>query len=419
MRRALFWAGLLVLTPAAFARAQEEPVSPAGGFGRRAAPPACCPPVQGWPVYPAIPSTTPPGMPPDVAPPLAPPGGDQLADRFASAFATQTGQGGLQGRSVNEEYDGDNVGVFYRLRVVTGSTIQRVQTGTTTQIIRTPNGIFTRIVPVFANVAVPTTRTVRVPVAGRYAGVQVTENESPRPDDRVYFGYNYYDQVGATLNPGFGNVIQHRMTIGFEKTLLDGAASVGMRLPFVQLTGPAGVGGDSVGDLTILTKLALLNDRDGMNFFTVGFAVTAPTGARGGVLADGTPIPHSVLLQPWVGLVRSFDRFYIQDITNVIVPTDSRDILLLGNSLAAGYWLYRGNTERFLPALTPTAEFHIRTPLTNRGPDSLVYMPDQVNITSGLHFRWPRAVLSGAVCVPVVGPRPWNVEGIFHFNIRY
>jgi hypothetical protein len=416
MRRALLWVGVLVLALPAFARADDE-VIPAGGFGQRRPRPADpCPPVQGWPVYPDVPSTTPPSTPPDLPPPVV----DQLPDRFASAFATQTGQGALQGRSVNEEFDSDNAGMFYRLRTVTGTTFQRQQVGTTTQVIRNPNGVITTIItPVFANVPVTGTRTVRVPVAGRYSGVQVTENESPRPDDRVYFGYNYYDGVAATLNPNFGGFTQHRGMIGFEKTVLDGSASVGMRIPFIQLTGPAGLGGDSVGDLTVLFKYAVINDFANMNYFTLGFAVTAPTGAQGGTLADGSPIPHSVLLQPWAGFVRSGERAYLQGISNVIIPTDGRDIVLLGNSFAVGYWLYRGNLDRRLPAITPTAEAHIRTPLSNRGPGELVYFPDQVNITSGVHFRWPRAVVSGAVCVPVAGPRPWNVEAIFHLNFRF
>ena len=30
-----------------------------------------------------------------------------------------------------------------------------------------------------------------------------------------------------------------------------------------------------------------------------------------------------------------------------------------------------------------------------------------------------RAVVSGAVCVPVVGPRPWNIEAIGNLNFRF
>jgi hypothetical protein len=258
-----------------------------------------------------------------------------------------------------------------------------------------------------------------VPVAGRYSGVQVTENDSPRPDDRVFVGHHYYDGLASSLNSTIGGFQQHRSMVGFEKTFADGAASLGMRLPFIQLTGPAGLGGDSIGDLTVVLKYAAYADYERMNFFTLGFAVTAPTGAQGGVLADGSSIPHSVLLQPWAGFVRSGERAYLQGITNLIIPTDGRDITILGNSIGFGYWLYRGNPDRRLPAITPTAEFHLRTPLSNRGPDELVYFQDQVNITGGAHFRWRRVVFSGAVCVPVVGPRPWDIEAIANLNILF
>jgi hypothetical protein len=37
-------------------------------------------------------------------------------------------------------------------------------------------------------------------------------------------------------------------------------------------------------------------------------------------------------------------------------------------------------------------------------------------VTGGLHVRFPRAALGGAVCVPVVAPRPWNVEALASFT---
>jgi hypothetical protein len=413
---------MLLLASSGLAHAQDEGVIQAGGFGQRPLPRTCCPqPLPCPPGYPYPPGSTP--APPTVTDPAVPmvPGEDPLADRFASAFATQTGQGALAGRSVNEEIDNDNAGIFYRLRIVTGTTIQRQQVGTRQVVVIDPQTGRATIVtiPVFANVPVQTTGTVRVPVAGRYSGVQVMDNDSPRPDDRVYVGHHYYDGLAGSLNSTIGAFQQHRSMVGFEKTFADGTASLGMRLPFIQLTGPAGLGGDSIGDLTVILKYAAYADYNRMNFFTLGFAVTAPTGAPGGVLADGSSIPHSVLLQPWAGIVRSGERAYVQGVTNLIIPTDSRDITLLGNTIAFGYWLYRGNPERRLPAVTPTAEFHLRTPLSNRGPDALVYMPDQVNITSGVHFRWRRAVFSGAVCVPVVGPRPWDVEAIANLNFLF
>jgi hypothetical protein len=249
--------------------------------------------------------------------------------------------------------------------------------------------------------------------------VQITDNDSPRPADRVYFGANYYEGLGYSLNPDFGSFNMYRNMIGFEKTCLGGAGSIGMRLPFIQLTGPAGLGGDSVGDLSILAKYALYYDPVGVNYFTVGFMTTTPTGAAGGRLADGSSIPHSVLLQPWVGFVRSSTNAYLQWITNVIIPTDSRDITLMGNSLGLGWWMYRGNFDRWIPAITPTAEFHLRTPLSNNTSDDLVYFPDQVNITGGVHFSWRRMTISGAAAVPVAGPRPWDIEAIVNVNFWF
>ncbi len=429
MRRAALLAGVVLLIAAGFARAEDDPVTPASGFGRRTATdPLCCPPcapVPGSPIYPPGSYPTPPGtpgMPPD-QPPVAPPPGmpDDLANRLATPFATGTGGGGLQGRTFNEQIDGDMAGVFYRQTAIVGVTTQRVVVGTTQRTIITNGSIPTVItVPVFGNVTVPATRSVLVPVPGRYSGTLITDNDSARPTDRVYFDYSYYDGIGASLNPGFGNITQNREMIGIEKVVLDGNASIGLRLPFVQVNTPgSGVGGDSVGDLSVLVKYALINNRDNGNVLSVGLVVTTPTGPAGGLLSDGSSVPHSVLFQPWVGFVRTFNRGYVQGISSVIVPTDGRDVTLLGNSIAAGYWLYSGNPDRLIPGITPIVEIHVRTPLNDRDPNGLVYLPDQVNITGGLHFRWNRTILSGGVNIPVVGPRPWNAEAIANLNFRF
>ena len=92
--------------------------------------------------------------------------------------------------------------------------------------------------PVFGTFVVPTVREALVPVPGRYSGITITDNDSPRPVDRFYFNYGYYDGMNAQLNPGVGNITQSRPMIGFEKTFLAGNASFGMRLPFVQINGP-------------------------------------------------------------------------------------------------------------------------------------------------------------------------------------
>ena len=257
-----------------------------------------------------------------------------------------------------------------------------------------------------------------VPVPGRYSGITITDNDSPRPTDRLYFNYSYYDGIGAQVSPGIGNITENRPVIGFEKTFLNGNASIGMRLPFVQLNGPVGVAGDTVGDLTILTKYAFINDPNG-GVLSAGLIVTTPTAAQGGFLSDGTPVPHSVLFQPWVGFVSVFERAYVQGISAVIAATDGRDTNLWSNSIGIGYWLYRADGDRFITGIIPVAEVHVRTPLNNRNINGLVYFQDQVNVTGGLHIRFPRATLGGAVCVPTIAPRPWNVEAIANFCYRF
>lgn len=207
--------------------------------------------------------------------------------------------------------------------------------------------------------------------------------------------------------------------IGFEKTFLDGNASIGLRLPFVQLGGVPGIAVSSVGDLSVLFKYALINNQETGNVLSVGLVVTTPTAPMSGTFSDGATLPHSVLFQPWAGFVRVFGRGYVQGITDVIVPTDSRDTILMSNALAAGYWLYQNTSDRFLTGIVPTAELHVNTPFNNRSPSGLEYFPDDVSITTGVHFRFPRATLSTAVNIPFVGPRPYTAEAIVNFNFWF
>jgi hypothetical protein len=430
MFRSMLWVAVVFAGTLGFARGEESAdpgaeVVPAAGQRHHPVAPLFRPRVAPvCPAYPDCPPLTPgvpgtPGMPPDpTMPPVPPPdlGG------LTTPFATATEGGGLQGRSFNESFDGDFGGMFYRKNLPETQIVrQRVGTTFRTETRRGPNGAIVTVVvpvPVFGNVPVVTNRQALVPVPGRYSGITITDNDSPRPTDRLYFNYGYYDGIGAQMNPGVGNITQNRPMIGFEKTFLSGNASIGMRLPFIQLNGPPGVAADSVGDLSILTKYAFVNEPNG-DVLSAGLIITVPTAVGGGFLVDGTQVPHSTLFQPWVGFVRVFDRAYVQGISAVIAPTDGRDTTLLANSLGIGYWLYRADGDRMLTGIIPVMEVHVRTPLNNRNINGLVYLQDQVNVTGGLHLRFPRATLGGAVCVPTLAPRPWNVEAIANFTYRF
>ncbi|MFO0800054.1 MAG: hypothetical protein U0804_21515 [Gemmataceae bacterium] len=413
---------------------------------------------------PAVPKQPDPKLPdPKLPDPKAPSPVDRL---LAPAFASGTEAGGFAARSYNENFDGDNLGVLYRqLRVVGFSTIpvpggftQQIvgttqrQVGTTPRVIgynRTiivtqeggsggsgqPIVITTPVVvqdpvyvldpvivttPTTAGVVVPRTAQVLLPAASRYSGIQITDNDSPRPTDRLYFGYQFYSDAGYSLNPATGGSDVQRQMAGFEYTLLDGDASVGMRLPYMQQYGPVGYASQTVGDLSVLFKYAFYNDLETGNLASAGLVVTTPTGGGGSdvILLDGSAAPHSTLFQPWLGFVRMFDAGYVQGITNLIVPTDSRDPTVYGASLGVGYFAYQ-NPTGILTGVIPRAEVHLRTPFNQRDPNGLVYFPDQVNVNGGLTLRFGRTALNAGVSVPVVGPRPWAVEAMSFLNVNF
>ena len=62
-------------------------------------------------------------------------------------------------------------------------------------------------------------------VTGR---LKLVENFSPMPRDRVFFDYNYFDDVPLVLN---NDASINRYVPAFEKTFLDGWASIEMRAP--------------------------------------------------------------------------------------------------------------------------------------------------------------------------------------------
>ena len=410
MRRALT---VLALFIANAARGQDH-VTPAAGTGFPTIIPDLVPFTS--PVYvPHVPPLSVPGVNPSTL----------SARPIDSPFAQGTEAGGQASRTFNENFDGDPSPIYYKQTIVTTFQSQprvvgfsQQVTGFTTTVTTDGQGnqVITRN-PIIANVPITVTdrvavsQTVKLPLAGRYNGVSVVEWGNPIPRDHVYFGYNFYSNAGGALNPGVGGSDLQRQTAGFEKTIFDNA-SIGIRVPFVQQYGPFGLGSQVVGDLTILLKYAAFYDRTTGNAFTGGLAITAPTGGGTAYFPDGTEAPHSTLIQPWLGFVRTFGRGYLQGISNLILPTDSRDVTLWGNSLGAGYWLYRGEPGSFLSAITPIAELHVRTPLNHRDFNGDVYLQDQVNITTGMHFRFNRAVISGALVVPLVGPKPFDVEAV-------
>jgi hypothetical protein len=430
MRRAIVFAGLTVGFACGSVQAQN--VAPLGRSG------SCPPAYYAPPCQPCPPGTyyyppgTVPGMPPDPNNPNNPNANlPPVAPQVSDPFAQPTEAGGQAARTFNENFDGDFGGVFYNRFITTTTTTTRV-VGFTDQVVGTNQTV--TIDPQGNKVVTNTPIIARVPVtvqdqvqqltkyrsvlAGRYAGIFLTDNDNPRPTDRIYFGYNFFSDVGPSYNPGLGRTDVQRQTFGFEKTALNGNASLGMRLPFIQQYGPD-VGANNVGDLTLLGKYAWVNNRQTGDLVSTGFILTTPTGGGSAILLDGSVAPHSWLFQPWGGFVKVLDRAYVMGVSNLVVPSDGRDPMIWGNSLSAGYWLYRNAGDRFINGIVPAAEVHVRTPLTHRSPDDLVFLQDQLNLTAALHIRANRGVLSPAITIPVLGPRPFAVEAMCYANFVF
>ncbi len=226
--------------------------------------------------------------------------------------------------------------------------------------------------------------------------------------------------VGTTLtNVALGSANLHQEVFGIEKTFLDGDASIGLRIPIVQIEGDSSLSSSDFGDLSIILKYALINDTKTGDVLSGGLVVTVPTG-RDITLINGSTL-HPTLLQPFVGGIYNIDRFYVHGFSSLAVPTDVRDALLLFNDVGVGYTVYRNDPDAFLSRVTPTFEVHVNTPLNHRGSQGqFVAALDEIVLTSGLHLEFlGRLQLTGGVATPVTGPRPFAIEGFAHLNFRF
>jgi hypothetical protein len=262
---------------------------------------------------------------------------------------------------------------------------------------------------------------------------EISEDESPKPQDRVYFGFNYFDNVNKTvdeiLQSDLHRLRVYRETFGLEKTFLDGNASVGLRLPIDTLTTESNVPGISsdntaVGDLTVILKYAFWRDRQTGSLLSGGLAITTPTGPEKFANSSAVVNINDTILQPYIGYYWSLGRTYVHGFSAIDVPTDSRDVTLLHNDLGIGYYLYQDRTGcRLLTAAIPTFEVHINDPLNHRGATNFADpagTPDWVDLTTGMTFEFHRrATLAGALVVPVTGPKPFDFEVLVQLNVRF
>jgi hypothetical protein len=267
----------------------------------------------------------------------------------------------------------------------------------------------------------------RSPVPAK--GYKIGENESPRPSDRVFATFNYYDNVtpGAQSASGVGQVNIYREMFGFEKTFLNGNASIGLRLPL----STADIGSGNVfqadtktelGDLTVVLKYAVMNNPANANLLSVGLAITPPTGESPTTFVNRNGPPgtfitfRDTILQPYTGYIWDLGDWYVHGFSSLAIPTNSGDVTVAFNDVGVGYWLYHDEAnDARIGAIVPTFELHVNTPL-NHGKR----IRDSVDLTQGLSFELGhRAWLTLGVAENVTGPKTFDIEAIVHLNWRF
>lgn len=264
--------------------------------------------------------------------------------------------------------------------------------------------------------------------------LKVSENMSPRPQDRFFADFNYYNNVNAAMNvydrTPIKNMEVYRQIYGFEKTFDQGRGSFGMRLPINTLTADGTSRAISTptrtaaGNLSMFAKYILKEDVKTGSLISAGLAVTAPTGPgrfAGAPYIDGI---NNTSFQPFLGYIFNFRKFYIQGFSAFDFTSSARDVTLMYNDLGIGYYLFRAqDPSAFLTAVVPTFEAHVNSPFTHRDWKNRfdpAGTADIVNLTYGLNFQIQRtAVISTALVTPVTGPRPFDAEFVMFVNFFY
>lgn len=257
------------------------------------------------------------------------------------------------------------------------------------------------------------------PLAFR-SSFRISDNESPRPLDRVFVTGQYFNGVGRSFfasNSSYASV--YREMIGLEKTFLQGNASIGLRVPYFQLTGDPGLNETRLGDISVLLKYAFVNHPSAGHVFSGGLVITTPTGPA--LHFPGQSTANPVLIQPWLGDIWNWNRFFAQGFLSVAVPTDARTTTLLFKSIGVGYWLYRSEEpNRFLSAIVPDAELHFTEPLNHVGLGSFpIGFPVILDFTGGFYVFFRRAVLGIGMGTPLTGPKPYEYQVITNLNYRF
>ena len=255
---------------------------------------------------------------------------------------------------------------------------------------------------------------------------------SPEPQDRIFYDFNYYNNLNSTINAHdrvpITNMNAYVNMWGFEKTFAKGEGSFGMRLPLNTLTADSPNNTIStptttaLGNLTMWVKYILAENKETDSLISVGLALTPPTATSRFAGAPYISGFNTTYFQPFIGFIWNRDRLYVEGFSALDIPTDNDDATLLYNDIGIGYYVYRADNPRsFLAAIAPAFEVHVNTPLNHRNPYK-TFDPNaaayETDLTYGLNFMFStRAMITAALVTPVSSPKPFDAEAVIYLNV--
>lgn len=287
------------------------------------------------------------------------------------------------------------------------------------------------------------------PIANLFSDVKAAEGESPRPTDRVFYKFNYFNSLDPSkfskVTEELKNVDMFRQSFGLEKTLLGGVMSVGLRVPFYTLdattkdffvTKDPNTGADVIApggpgfttthfaNIAAVAKAILWEDRETGNLISAGMTMSVPTASSKKINPGMSVIAYA---QPFGGFIMNQGNAFIQGFTSITLPVASAESIVMFNDIGVGYYIYRSDASAGgLTAVAPTVEMHVATPLRDANPavdlgvlDGLK-IHDVVDFTFGTTFEFGgSSTLGVGVVVPVTGPKPFDMEAIAQLNYRF
>ncbi len=272
------------------------------------------------------------------------------------------------------------------------------------------------------------------PIYPAVRNFNISENQSPRPQDRIFFDFNYYSNIGDALNRvALSPVTRMRAYVynfGLEKTFNNGMGSIGIRIPLDNLT--ADSYGNIVntptstapGNLSIFAKYILaINEKTG-SLVSAAWAISPPTGPSRFAGASYMYPLQATYFQPSIAYIYNRDRFYLQGFSGFGFSMNPNDVSWIYNDVGIGYYLIRREDPlAWIRALAPVLEVHVNNPINHRDWQNrfdLAGSPDNVSLTYGLNIGLRNAaVLTAALVTPVTTPKPFDSEAVLMLNIYY